>query len=94
MPDASRSTLSSSYRNRIITGDAVAIMQELPANSIDLVVPAAAGGQVEAEQGAFGAVAVLDARGAHHHGDRQAGSVGDDEPFAAVDLLPVIPAPG
>jgi hypothetical protein len=50
--------------------------------------PEPAGGQIRPEQRAFGAIAVLDARGADHHCDQQAHRVGDDEPFSAVDLLP------
>ncbi|MCI4061462.1 hypothetical protein MRQ36_02265 [Micromonospora sp. R77] len=45
------------------------------------------GGQVRAEQGGRGAIAVLPRRSEHRHGDQQAGDVGDDEPLPAVDLL-------
>jgi hypothetical protein len=42
---------------------------------------------VRAEQAGLGAVAVLDAGGAHGDGEQQAEGVGDDEPFPPVDLL-------
>ncbi|MEN3615253.1 hypothetical protein AAH979_37715 [Plantactinospora sp. ZYX-F-223] len=44
-------------------------------------------GEVEAERGGLGAVAVLDAGGADHDDEDEAEGVGDDGPFAAVDVL-------
>ena len=50
-------------------------------------------GAVEVPQQRPGAVAVLDAGGGDHHGQQQPDRVHGDVPFAAVDLLRVVPAP-
>jgi hypothetical protein len=52
-----------------------------------------AAGTVQVPQQRPGGVAVLDGCGGDHHGQQQAHGIDGDVPFAAVDLLGVVPAP-
>lgn len=53
-----------------------------------------AGAQVGVEQNRLGPVAVLHPAGEHDYPEHQPEGVGDDEPLAAVDLLPGVVAAG